>query len=189
MDSLSFENHGFPTDYLCTIQPEYPSSGSPQVISFAPPGATPRGAGVAVRVETVTNRDWFGVFAGGDGSYTGIGACPSRRHLYVISNGLGYVVDASDPSRFDYLSVEPVTHVRAVPEANIVLFADYTSMCALDVNGIKWTSGDIVFDELDIQEIREDTIRVSGYDAISNTAVTRFLSLNSGKLLDLAASE
>ena len=57
-----------------------------------------------------------------------------------------------------------VTDVRAIPEAGLVIFADFVRLTTFRQNGVAWTSPRLCWGDLKIVKVTSETIEGVGYD-------------------------
>ena len=77
--------------------------------------------------------------------------------------GSGYWVYVNEPEKSSAIRVFPIRDVRAVTDAQILLFADFTDLSAFGPDGQLWKHR-VCWDDLKIQDIRDGVVRGVGYD-------------------------
>ncbi|MGB9073973.1 MAG: hypothetical protein WCC22_15155 [Terriglobales bacterium] len=88
----------------------------------------------------------------------------------MIASGGGYIVEADKPVVWEKILLIPVLDVRAIPERQILVFADFTNLAAYGTNGLVWRSPRVCWDDLKILNVTHDTIEGAG-DGESRFAV------------------
>jgi hypothetical protein len=115
----------------------------------------------------------------------GIWGCPSSEHFLVIADSIGIYVDSVDPSKTKLLNIYPIRKVHKSLATRLLLVMDFKAITALGVNGILWTSDDLVRDGVNIDYVMEDYISGHGdpdplmdtdYFKISTLDGTEFLT-------------
>jgi hypothetical protein len=141
-------------------------------------------AGVYLRVAPNAGAPWRGFFAlGFDSEYAVnvVCSCPDADSFCVIAGGYAYVVKAADPTRWFRIEQRPVTDVRALTDPGLLLFAGFTSITALDRNGIKWSTARLSWEGLTHIEIHGDKLRGQGWDAMADREVPFEVDLLTGE--------
>lgn len=150
-------NLTFGRNYECEVLREL-SPAEYDHLELIPPG-TPLGHdGLMVRVSPHRGRSWVGVFSFGPGRFSQVLSLPDPDRLCVVSRGVGYLVRADDPSRWEEIDAVPVTGTRSVPAAGIVVFASDVDLLALDASGARWRTLRLSWDGLEIGEVTDGRI-------------------------------
>jgi hypothetical protein len=111
---------------------------------------------------------WVGVFYGGESTVPpampgrAIG-WPDEWSLCIVYAGGGVVVRADEPTKTYEIDCDPITGMLVVPERELVLFCDFLGLVAYGPGGLLWRSERLVLDELRIEDIEGDHVRVAGY--------------------------
>jgi hypothetical protein len=141
-------------------------------------------AGVYVRVEPQGKSPWTAFFATGFDSDLAINAicsCPDPDSFCAIAGGYAYVVKASDPAKWFRIEQRPVTALRAITELELILFVGFTSITALGIEGIKWTTERLSWDGISISAVKGSELQGMAWDAIANREVPFAVDLQTGK--------
>ena len=165
----------FPRSYEVSEVGEFPGTGTftEPVLYFPPPQKGPEHVGLWLRMRPLNSASWIGVFAFGYRSPRALSrviSTPDPKRVCVIASGGGYVVDADKPAVWDKIPLLPVIDVRAIPERQILVFADFTNLAAYGANGLVWRSPRLCWDDLKILNVTQDTIEGIG-DGESRFAV------------------
>ncbi|NBD12867.1 hypothetical protein [Corallococcus silvisoli] len=133
------------------------------------PGNTAAGQdGILVRVTPEGGgAPWLGVFAFGrfgQGEFSRVLSLPDPKKLCVVSRGAGYIVASQDPQNWEAIKSVPITDVRAVLSAGVVVFANLTEMVAYGAEGMRWRTKRLAWDGLKILEVTEHSIRGEYWD-------------------------
>jgi hypothetical protein len=141
-------------------------------------------AGSYVRIEPRGRPAWTAFFAQGFDSPLAINAicgCPDPNSLCAIVGGYGYVVKAFDSGMWFRIEQRPVTHLRVLSQQQLILFAGFTSITALGVSGIEWTTERLSWEGISISEIKGNELQGLGWDAIANREVPFVVDLRTGR--------
>jgi hypothetical protein len=174
----------FPHDYDADLTGELPPGpGQMRTIYF--PGASETGGrdGLLVTVTPTAATPWIGVFAGGydsSGVVSGVFGCPDRRSICVVSSGKGYIVRADDPAVWMEVHSFPIMDVRAMPESQLLVFANFTTLAAYGPNGLVWVTGDLSWDGLKLTEATPELIRGIAWDAPHEREVEFVVDVRTG---------
>jgi hypothetical protein len=133
------------------------------------PGATRESGkdGVLVEVFNAQGDNWTGVFAFGTFSpkgMTGVYQMPDRDRFCVVAKGAAYVVDSTNPTDWEEVSLVPILDVRCSKSYKILLFANDTELCAYDRHGLKWTTERLSWHDLRIKEVSESEVIAEYWD-------------------------
>ncbi|RKH93225.1 hypothetical protein D7Y04_41275 [Corallococcus sp. AB038B] len=74
----------------------------------------------------------------------------------------------------------PVTDVRAVPAAGVVVFADFTEMVAYGAEGLRWRTKRLSWDGLKIVQVTERSIIGEYWDMRTEATQTFEVDLATG---------
>jgi hypothetical protein len=174
----------FPHQY--EVEPEASLPPAPgKIRQFYYPGGIERGGGGGLVVKIIPQHGltWIGTFASGYRSptaVTGVFSCPDGHSLCVVSAGAGYIVRADDPQSWEEVRAHPITDVRAIPEAQLLVFADFTALSAYGSEGLAWTTDDLSWDGLEITEVSPDFIRGLAWDAPQGQQVEFCIDVGTG---------
>lgn len=141
-------------------------------------------SGAYVRVVPSSGVAWAGFFAlGFDSAHVlnAIFSCPDSDSLCVVAGGYAYVVQSSNPGQWLQIEQRPVTEVRALAELELLLFIGFTSITALGVTGIVWTTGRLSWEGVRVSEITGAMLEGRGWDAITDREVAFAVDLKTGK--------
>ena len=90
---------------------------------------------------------------------------PHQDWVTVAVGGTAYLVDTTDPSRWQRLPVDPVMDVRASVDLGIVVVADFVALSAFGLNGLLWETERLAYDGLRIDSVDATGIRGVGWNA------------------------
>ena len=103
-------------------------------------------------------------------SFSRIVSTPEPNRVCIISGSAGYLVNVENPEIWEEVVI-PVLSVLLLPEHDLLVVADFTSLAAYGRNGLSWRSPRLCWDELKIVKVTRNTIEGTGYDptnSISN---------------------
>ena len=174
----------FDHSYAVIQLTELPGDGKHSPIYF--PGASRTGGkdGVLLKFTRANDAQWTGCFAFGDYQFCGVFALPNPNCVCVVSNGAGYWVYVNEPEKSSEMRVFPIRDVRVIPDAQILLFADFTSLSAFGPDGQLWER-QVCWDDLKIQDIQGGVARGVGYDPTNRKQSTAefAIELATGRVL------
>jgi hypothetical protein len=164
---LGFEP-GFPAHYQLVELDRIDRSGGTK--AYAYPGARPvdRQQELAVapilEVRPAGSNPWVAVFADLEAhvSFEAVIALPDPSTFCVIRHGAGVTVRADDPRITREIEALPITGCLVVPDLELVVFADFTSLVAYGVQGPVWRSRRIAMDDLKIVRAEGRILHVTG---------------------------
>jgi len=114
---------------------------------------------------------------------TGIWSCPNPREICAVSGGYAYLIDTGTPERFTMLPYRPVLEVRPLAEMNLLLFVGHHAILAWGTNGLVWESEKLSSEGITVVEIHGTTLRVRGWDLITDKETDFALDLVTGRRL------
>jgi hypothetical protein len=141
---------------------------------------TPRKSTV-IEVVPTGKQPWFGEFENGPEGLHGIFATPDPNTVCVVATGQGYWVSVVTPENYAILPLIPIKRVISIPEQKALIFLDYTKLAAYGPNGIKWLTGDLSWDGLEIIDVTSDKILGKSWDAPSGRHVPFSVDIDSGR--------
>ncbi len=161
----------FGSAFAWEVDPEFPGNGEWDcpVFAFHRDGTITSqfdsrwGTPLVVRVEPSGASPWVGMFpSGGLGGVRMVTACPSPTRLCLIADGLAYVVDVGDPGLGASIASDQVTQVVAMPDPPLLLFARFSDVVALGVDGVAWRSEHVFVDDISITRASAAAIVCAG---------------------------
>lgn len=173
---------GFPHEY--EIEEVIRGSSLPKI--YFPSGSEVGGKdGVLLKIVPTVGKAWLGCFAFGhrrDTGLTRVMSCPNAAEICVIASGAGYIANAVEPSVWSSVRAVPICDVRISQSKGLLIFADFTKLVAYGRDGLKWVSGRVSSDGIQILEVGEDAISVKGWDAATDERVTVRVGLDDGSI-------
>jgi hypothetical protein len=143
-------------------------------------------AGAYVRVvpKQAAASPWYGFFAQGfesDQVVNAVCSCPDPDSVCVVAGGYAYIVAATDPVRWFRVEQRPVIDLRADLESGLLLFSGFTSITALGREGLRWTTGKLSWEGIEITGVAGGKLHGRGWDAMSDKEVPFELDLATGQ--------
>jgi hypothetical protein len=111
---------------------------------------------------------------------TGVWACPDPDAMCAVAGGYAYVVDTANPQKWTQIEFRPVMEVRAVPDAEVLIFAGFHSVVAWGRGGLAWRSGRLSWEGLRLGEVRDGVLQGWGWDLRTDAEVEFALELTTG---------
>ena len=161
---------------------------SPARVHYLPSGSEISGHdGICLKISPRTGAPWIGMFAfninRNSEAPSGVFGCPDGETLCVVSQGTGYMVCASDPTKCDIVPASPVLGVCALKHARLLVFWDCTTIAAWGPAGFAWKTERLCADELRIEEITSSSVKGSGWDPVTNGRSSFEVELQTGRIL------
>lgn len=156
-----------PHDYEVSSDVELPGSGGE--VFYQPGASTTSGRdGLLLRFNPRSAKPWLGCFAFGHASYdfTAVLASPNPQFACVVSKGIAYWVDATDPVDCAQLDFEPVLGARVISEPDTILLWDFITLVLLGSDGQLWRSPRLCWDELQITKIQDGVVYGTGHNSL-----------------------
>ncbi len=168
MTNREFQPLGFACAYQCDGDPEFPGDGvwkettyefkKDEDSPFKSNWATP----YVLRVAPQDFPAWVGFFeAGGFGPDEGAYGTPSPHRLCLVANGLAYVVDVRQPSRYGRV-YDNVVEVLGSPEHKVLVLSSWSELCVIDADGRAVRSPRLCADDLRLEDITSAGIVCTG---------------------------
>jgi hypothetical protein len=168
----AFDDYTFPPNFQIALG-ELPRGGadSTHVFDYVPADTQVSARSrIVLRIEPHASEPWLGVFAPGlygvpPAATDRIITMPGGERFCVVTEGSGYIVSATDANDWQEVATYPITDVRVVASHDLVVFADFTNLCAYGASGEAWNSGQLVWDDLKIVRIEPEHIVARGWNA------------------------
>ena len=111
---------------------------------------------------------------------TGLWSTPEPEKICAVSGGYAYVIDTTAPERFTMIPYRPVLEVRAVPDAQLLLFVSNRSVLAWGRDGQAWESKKLSDEGVTIIAIENGVLRGAGWEMRSDKEMEFAVDLASG---------
>jgi hypothetical protein len=158
-----------------------------EVVEFTAPG----GLGTVeqrLTIRPASGPAWTGDFRGlanGVGS-TFFETWPDARMLLVCVSGYAHYFRSDDQQHRLELPVFPV--IDQIRSGDIVVLADFTTLAAVDGDGLLWASPRLASDEIVDLRMEDGVVMGSGNDAATQTWKPFAISIRRGELRDEGGS-
>jgi hypothetical protein len=160
--TIQFTDFGFVASYKVDINPEFPTAGEWGAPNFLFGGKSKDT--LTVRITPHLTESWVASFAvGGNGHYlNGLFACPNPEQLLVAAGTDAYLIQVARPGKADDLPISPVLHVQRPTGMDLLVVGSFTNLAAVDDNGLRWVTGRLFIDDLELLEGPPGKISVRG---------------------------
>lgn len=111
---------------------------------------------------------------------TGVWSCPDPKTLCAVAGGYAYCIDTGAPERFTQIGYRPVTEVRPLPEAGILIFVSFHSIEAWDAAGRAWQSGRLSWEGVRLGDSFASELHGWGWDLRTDREVEFTVDLKTG---------
>lgn len=112
---------------------------------------------------------------------TGVWSCPDPAMLCAIAGGYAYVIDSRAPEHWQQVEYRPVTEVRALPDAGLLIFASFHSLEAWGVTGRLWRTARLSWEGIRIGETSARELHGWGWDMRTDTEMEFVVDLTTGE--------
>ena len=114
---------------------------------------------------------------------TGVWAAPNPRELCAVSGGYAYIIDTTSPERFTMVEFRPVLEVRAVVDAQLLLFVGHREIIAWGAEGMAWKSAKLSDEGVTIRKIADGVLHGTGWEMMSDKERAFALDLRNGLVM------
>ena len=111
---------------------------------------------------------------------TGLWSTPEPEKLCAVSGGYAYLIDTAAPERFTMISYRPVLEVRAVLDANLLLFVGHRSIQAWGSAAQAWESEKLSDEGVTIAAIENGVLRGTGWEMRKDKETVFALDMRTG---------
>ena len=111
---------------------------------------------------------------------TGTWSCPDPAMLCAVAGGYAYVIDTRDPSQWKQVGYRPVTEVRPLREAALLIFASFHTIEAWGAAGRLWQSARLSWEGVRLGEASASELRGWGWDMRTDTEMEFVVDLATG---------
>ena len=111
---------------------------------------------------------------------TGLWSAPGPEEICAVAGGYAYVIDTAEPERCTMIPYRPVLEVRAVVEANLLLFVGHHSILAWGRAGQAWESEKLSDEGVTIASVEDGVLRGTGWAMRTDKETAFALDLRSG---------
>lgn len=112
---------------------------------------------------------------------TGVWACPDAAMLCAVAGGYAYMIDTGAPERFHQVGYRPVTQVRPLVEAGLLIFASFRSIEAWGAGGRLWQTARLSWEGVRLGETSATELKGWGWDLRTDREVPFTINLAKGE--------
>jgi hypothetical protein len=112
---------------------------------------------------------------------TGLWSAPRAEEICAVSGGYAYLIDTTAPERFTMIAYRPVLEVRAIVEAELLLFVGHRSILAWGHEGLAWESEKLSDEGVAITRVGDGLLRGTGWEMRTDKETAFGLELATGK--------
>lgn len=177
-------DHTFPHAWEARLLREYLPMPGQQLYQFPGEIEEHERDGIYLQVKPMAGAAWTGFFARGfdaPNAVTGIFSCPDPDWLCALCGGYAFMVNAADPTRWEQVPQRPALDVRIAPADGLLLFAGFSSITAYGAQGHAWTTGQLSWEGLHIDQVGAGVLTGRGWDPVADKEVPFEVDLRTGK--------
>jgi hypothetical protein len=177
----------FRHDYDVEVLTELPGDPTTEELLYFPHAGKVGGRdGVFIRISPLRRAPWIGCFAFGRAprAATCVVACPNANEVCIVAMGAGYIVRADDPEQWWPTRSNPVQNVIPVPDHELLVLADFTTLVAYGPGGLKWESVRLSFDGLEDISVSGDRLMVTAWNAVTQEHKRIAVGIDDGHVLE-----
>jgi hypothetical protein len=156
-----WDDLGFDTNYTVDADPEYPGDGEWRmpVVELSGGASLPTPGPVAV-LHPAVGEPW--VLSVGFSGLCQLFGSPDPDTICVVERFARFaMINVHTREQREQVGVSPV-HVAAAPEFGLLLVAGHTSITAIGLDGIRWTAGGLVDEDIHITRSDGDRVYFRG---------------------------
>lgn len=175
----------FPKNFDVQILSELPNQNCSHL--FYPGGTTNGGKdGILIEVSPELGSNWIGTFAKDltyPNSLNKVLAWINPNKIFVISSGVGFIVNVFAPTKYEVIGIEPIIQAIPIPEKNMFVFSDYTNVTAYSEDGMLWQTDRISWNGLKIDSIHNSYLQGTYFDVKNDEDSSFIVDLSDGKVI------
>ena len=112
---------------------------------------------------------------------TGVWSCPDPASICIAAGGYVYLIDTRDPSQWQQVEYRPVTEIRPLQDAGLLLFSGFHSLLAWGRSGAIWQTARLSWDGVRITSIEAGTIAGLGWDMRTDQEIPFEVDVKTGQ--------
>jgi hypothetical protein len=112
---------------------------------------------------------------------TGVWSCPDPALVCAVAGGYGYMIDSRAPERWQQLAYRPVTQVRPLPEAGLLIFVSFHAIEAWGTGGRLWQTARLSWEGVRLGDATVTELRGWGWDMRTDTEIEFVVDLATGR--------
>jgi hypothetical protein len=114
---------------------------------------------------------------------TGLWSAPNPEEICAVSGGYAYLIHTAAPERFTMIQYRPVLEVRAVMEADLLLFVGHRSVLAWGREGQAWEAERLSSEGVTITAVEKGILHGMGWEMRTDKETAFAVDLQSGTRL------
>lgn len=111
----------------------------------------------------------------------GVWSCPNPNQLCAIAGGYAYLVEASQPERWQQLPYRPVVSVHPAPQQALLIFSGFHQLWALGKDGKAWETKRLSWEGLRVAQIQGEHLHGFGWDLQTDSEAPFTVNLATGE--------
>jgi hypothetical protein len=112
---------------------------------------------------------------------TGVWSCPDPAMLCSVAGGYAYLIDTRAPERWRQVDYRPVTEVRPIPEAKLLVFASFYSIEAWGASGLLWQTARLSWEGVRLGGATATELRGWGWEMRTDREIEFVVDLANGR--------
>ncbi len=112
---------------------------------------------------------------------TGVWSCPDPAMLCAVAGGYAYMIDTRDPKNWQQVGYRPVTEVRPLTDAGLLVFASFHSIEAWGATGRLWQSAKLSWEGVRLGEAAAGQLHGWGWDMRTDREMEFAVDLATGR--------
>jgi hypothetical protein len=112
---------------------------------------------------------------------TGVWSCPNPDWLCAVAGGYAYLIDTTDPRRWEQVGYRPVLEVKPLLQQQLVLFSGHYSLMAYGPEGKAWESDKLSWEGFKILSVSNDVLTGLGWSLITDREYEFKVDLRTGE--------
>lgn len=112
---------------------------------------------------------------------TGVWSCPDPAMVCAVAGGYAYMIDTRAPERWQQLGYRPVTEVRPLVQAGLLVFVSFHSVEAWGATGRLWQTARLSWEGVRLGEASETELRGWGWDMRTDREMEFVVDLRTGE--------
>ena len=111
---------------------------------------------------------------------TGLWSCPRAEQMCALAGGYAYLIDTDHPEVSTQIPLKPVTAVRAIEEAGLLIFAGFHTIAAWGEDGLRWQSARLSWEGLTLGNVVDGRLTGQGWDMKTDRELPFSIDLQTG---------
>src|SRR5579859_1073552 len=112
---------------------------------------------------------------------TGVWTCPDPAMLCAVAGGYAYMIDTGAPERFQQISYRPVTEVKPLATAGLLILASFHSIEAWGAGGRLWQTARLSWEGVRLGEASATEVKGWGWDMRTDREMPFIIDLKTGR--------